>query len=176
MCGGGGINLGNVGNAITDFTGGVTNPILDPLKRTATDIGGDISNTVQNGIGKSDNWELPNSGTVINEYANALAQVYSGGLVGVTSDGKLKGGFSEEALGEVTGRNAARKKSMDDAENLRLEKAARERERLFGIKKQEANERRLSGKSRQQQGLGSGEGVGGIASVEQQAAADFLGL
>lgn len=110
---------------------------------------------------------------------NAIVNVSTGGLVG-TEDGNLTRGVAgraiDETVGEVTGRNLARKQAMMTQDSIRAAKAQQEQERLFRLQRQEANERQLSGAAARSGGRSGSTGTTGINSTEQQMAVDFLGL
>lgn len=125
----------------------------------------------------------------IGTISNALVNVATLGTVGF-ENGQITPGLTtrnyidyvkgtvrgaDEAIGEVTGRNLARKKFMMDQDALAEAKRKAEQDRLFAIQKQEAQERQLSNKaasqSRQTQGASTG-----TAGVEQSMATQFLGL
>ena len=101
------------------------------------------------------------------------------GLVGF-EDGKLKSGVTtravSEGIGEVSGRNVARKQAMNAEDAVKAAKADAENRRQFDLQRQEAQERQLSGMAATQSRAAQGGSTTGTSSVEQQMAVDFLGL
>ena len=117
----------------------------------------------------------------VDTIAAAIVNTATLGTVGY-EDGRLTSGVQvkalDEAVGEVSGRNIARKSAMQAQDALAASKAAAEKERQGQIQMQEAKDRQLSNKaaslSKKAQGtMTAGTGTSG---VEQQMAVDFLGL
>jgi hypothetical protein len=139
---------------------------LDPISNIKDSTGGmlDLSNPVNS----------------INSLAQIATQISSGGFIGF-EDGKFGKGFSTnnalEAMGEVTGRNAARKATFEAQDALRAEKVARDKQisdeqirkgQLDVMASQQVAAIRSSSQSQSNRALGLG--------ASQSAAKDFLGL
>lgn len=111
--------------------------------------------------------------------ASAAVNMATFGLVGF-EDGKLKSGVTtravSEGIGEVSGRNVARKQAMNAEDAVKAAKADAENRRQFDLQRQEAQERQLSGMAATQSRASQGGSTTGTSSVEQQMAVDFLGL
>lgn len=77
-------------------------------------------------MGKKSGIKLPRLDQVLNTVANVGIQVASLGMAGLDEDGKLKKGVVlhglDEGVGEITGRNQARKALMDQQDALNEEK------------------------------------------------------
>lgn len=113
--------------------------------------------------------------------ASAIVNIGTGGILGM-KDGKLTTGVNlnaaNEALGSVTGANAARKAAFQakDAADDAITREENERKRQIQL--QEASERQASLKGASKRGnLSNTSSVGtGGSNIEQQAALDLLGL
>lgn len=116
-------------------------------------------------------------GTIVSAMVNSATL----GTVGF-ENGKLAPGVNtrtvDEVVGNVTGRNLARKQAMQTQDMITEQKLAAEKERAGRLQQQEANERQLSNRSKRSVNAVTGEATGGIggSGVEQQMAVDFLGL
>lgn len=114
----------------------------------------------------------------VDTIASALVNTMTFGLVGY-ENGKLKAGIlptaTSEAVGEVSGRNVARKQAMQANDAIKAAQTDRENQRKFGLQMQEARERQMSGVAGQMSNTG-GTGGTSASDVEQQMATDFLGL
>jgi len=99
------------------------------------------------------------------------------GAVGY-ENGKISRGVTiralDETVGEVTGRNVARKQAMNTQDAINEQRAQAAKDRQAQIQQQEARERQLSGKAKQNNN--TAQGSTGSLGVEQQMAVDFLGL
>lgn len=73
--------------------------------------------------------DLDQVGHALNTVANVGLQISTGGLVGLNGNGQLEKGYSghalDESIGEITGRNQARKANMDAKDALAEQKAAK---------------------------------------------------
>ena len=116
----------------------------------------------------------------VDTFISGLINVATAGTVGY-EDGKIAAGVSvraiDETIGELSGRNIARKQAMVTQDTINAAKTEQEKERLRQLQLQEANERMLSlrGASQSRRSQGGSGGIGG-SGVEQQMAVDFLGL
>ena len=111
---------------------------------------------------------------------------FIGGLINVATagtvefeDGKIAAGVSvraiDEAVGELTGRNIARKQAMVTQDAINEQRTQAARDRATQVQQQEARERQLSGMAKQKTGAAQGS-TSSLGGVEQQMAVDFLGL
>ena len=109
---------------------------------------------------------------------SALVNVATAGTVGY-EDGKIKAGVSvraiDETVGELTGRNVARKQAMVTQDAINEQRIQAARDRATQMQQQEARERQLSGMAKQKTGAAQGS-ISSLGGVEQQMAVDFLGL
>ena len=109
---------------------------------------------------------------------SALVNVATAGIVGY-EDGKIKAGVSvraiDETIGELSGRNVARKQAMVTQDAINEQRIQAARDRATQVQQQEARERQLSGMAKQKTGAAQGS-TGSLGGVEQQMAVDFLGL
>ena len=113
--------------------------------------------------------------------ASAIVNVGTGGILGM-EDGRLTTGVNlnaaNEALGSVTGANAARKAAFQAQDAVKAAMTKEEQERRRQIQLQEASERQASLKgASKRRNLSNASSVGtGGSGIEQQAALDLLGL
>lgn len=118
------------------------------------------------------------SGLTSEDVINAWLNVITVGSLGV-DNGNLTPGYAlralDEGVGEITGRNMARKQAMIAQDALNEQKAATARDRAASVQKQEQNERQMSNRAASMIRR-TGTGTNGGSSVEQQMAMDFLGL
>ena len=129
----------------------------------------------QNAIGS-----LTSTGGNSFDIGNIAANVLTGGFVGF-EDGKISKGVltrgADEAIGEVTGRNAARKLAMQQESALEAEAARQAEQRAATVARQEQQDitaSRLAGGYRISSLLQAlGFGTGSNQSTNQT---DFLGL
>lgn len=110
----------------------------------------------------------------LDDLMNVASNVVSLGLVGV-KDGKFQAGVStrliDESIGEVTGRNAARKQLMENKDAARKEEENRQQQFRDEIERRRVNELQASQAAASIRNQGQPVSVIGN-SVEQ----DFLGL
>lgn len=109
---------------------------------------------------------------------NAAVNISTAGTVGFENGKATKGVFvnaADEALGEVTGRNVARKQAMDTKEAVATAQFMADQDRKFAVQRQEATERQQSGMAGRQNAKNQGVSTTG-SGVEQQMATQFLGL
>ena len=140
----------------------------------AGNIAGQITNPISSAFGQA------TRGLTSEDLINAFVNVFTGGAIGIKNGqigaGALARGL-DETVGEVTGRNVARKAAMTTQDQIRAAKEAAARDRAFGLQQQEAAERQLSNKARGSSArANSASGDTGGSGVEQQMAVDFLGL
>lgn len=154
--GGGGGLFGDIVSGIGDAIGAVTNPINSALDQATKGL---------------------TSEDVMNAWLNAFTL---GGL-GV-EDGQIGKGVGtralDEGIGELTGRNIARKQAMLAQDALNEQRAAAARDRAGRLQQQEQSERQASNRAAsmtRRTGTGTNGGIGG-SGVEQQMVIDFLGL
>ena len=81
----------------------------------------------------------------------------------------------DETVGELTGRNIARKQAMVTQDAINEQRIQATRDRATQVQQQEARERQLSGMAKQKTGAAQGS-TSSLGGVEQQMAVDFLGL
>lgn len=109
--------------------------------------------------------------TLISGLINTATVGYEGG--------KLIAGVGaravDEAIGELTGRNIARKQAMNTQDAVNEQRTLAARDRQTQMQQQEARERQLSGMAKQKSGTAQGS-TGSLGGVEQQMTVDFLGL
>lgn len=75
--------------------------------------------------------DLEQIGNVATQIADVAVQISTGGLVGVDKDGLERGASLrgvDETVGELTGRNQARKANMEAKDALNEEKAAKKKQ------------------------------------------------
>lgn len=116
-------------------------------------------------------------GTIV----SAMVNFATSGIVGF-ENGKFTPGVTtravDEAAGNITGRNIARKQAMETQDMITEQKLAAEKEKAGRLQQQEQTERQASmrsASSSRRSGTGSNGGIGG-SGIEQQMAIDFLGL
>lgn len=109
---------------------------------------------------------------------SALVNVATVGTVGF-EDGRIAPGVSvraiDETIGELSGRNIARKQAMVTQDAINEQRIQAARDRATEVQQQEARERQLSGMAKQKTGAAQGS-TSSLGGVEQQMAVDFLGL
>ena len=108
-----------------------------------------------------------------------LINAATAGTVGYEGGKQLIAGIGvralDEGIGELTGRNIARKQAMNTQDALNEQRIQVARDRQTQMQQQEARERQLSGMAKQKSGTAQGS-TGSLGGVEQQMAVDFLGL
>ena len=114
----------------------------------------------------------------VDTLVSGLVNYATYGTVGY-ENGKISRGVTiralDETVGEVTGRNVARKQAMNTQDAINEQRAQAAKDRQTQIQQQEARERQLSGRAKQNNNTAQGS-TGSLGGIEQQMAADFLGL
>ena len=109
---------------------------------------------------------------------SGLVNYGTNGILGY-EDGKIKAGVSvraiDETVGELTGRNIARKQAMMTQDAINEQRIQAARDRATELQQKEARERQLSGMAKQKTGAAQGS-TSSLGGVEQKMAVDFLGL
>ena len=110
---------------------------------------------------------------------SGLINTATAGTVGYDGGKLITAGVTaralDEGVGEVTGRNIARKQAMNTQDAINEQRIQVARDRQTQMQQQEARERQLSGMAKQKSGAAQGS-TGSLGGVEQQMAVDFLGL
>lgn len=175
------------GGAVTGAVGAVTEPVKSAVGQatrglTSEDVINSLLNVMTYGTAGVKGGQLgPGvAASAVLRNQDVAANVLTSGILGF-EDGQIKmGGLTrgvDEIVGEVTGRNVARKAAMTTQDQIRAAKEAAARDRAFGLQQQEAAERQLSNKARGASArANSASGDTGGSGVEQQMAVDFLGL
>lgn len=143
--------------------------------RTLKDAAGAVTNPINSALDQA------TKGLTSEDVMNAWLNAFTLGGLGV-ENGQIGKGVGtralDEGIGELTGRNIARKQAMNAQDALNEQRAAAERERAGRLQQQEQSERQASNRAAsmtRRTGTGTNGGIGG-SGVEQQMAIDFLGL